>query len=118
MTPETLEPGRALVPVRLKDRSPEDVPYPEDVDRLVAAFAARGFSVARADVQWAYAEWSEDYYCAGWMSMTGASDDSLFRACARYFDLPRRAPDTTGDDTDQAGHVATVDPSAFPGLVG
>jgi hypothetical protein len=41
-----------------------------DVALIKAAMEAQGFTATEADIQWAYGGWSEDEYCAGWMSFS------------------------------------------------
>lgn len=75
-----------LVPLRLA--VPDGFDFPEDVDRLVRVFAERGFRVTRNDVASAYAVWSEENYCAGWLCMPlngKAGDDWLFKNIRRMF---------------------------------
>ncbi len=38
-----------------------------DVSLLKAAMEKQGFTATEADIEWAYGEWSEEVYCAGWM---------------------------------------------------
>lgn len=59
------------------------IDYPEDVARIVAIFAARGFVVSPEDAQSAYEEYSEQEWAAGWISMS-PDDADVFYAVRRY----------------------------------
>lgn len=48
-------------------RPAECLRFPEDVKRLREAINELGFDASDADIQWAYAEFSEKEYCASWL---------------------------------------------------
>lgn len=60
--------------------------YREDIQRIQAVFAGRGFHVDAGDIDYAYRSWSEETYCASWLMLS--SEESwgwLFDALRPYF---------------------------------
>lgn len=58
---------------------PEALRFPDDVARLRRILNERGFDAPDALVEWAYSQWSEDFWCAGWLIL-GDDDQALFEA--------------------------------------
>jgi len=67
---------RELVP---RATEPQGISHPEDVARLRRILNDHGYDAPDALVQWAYAQWSEDLFCAGWL-LLAEDDEALFRA--------------------------------------
>jgi len=62
--------------------------YPEDVERIIAVFADRGFTVAPCDAVAAWEAFSERM-CAGWMMLPG-DDNEVWRSAIPFL---AEAPD-------------------------
>jgi hypothetical protein len=75
-----------LIPIRMKSGGQFD--YPDDVRRIVAAFAARGYLIIDADAATAWERYSDDYYAAGWLSLGSADATDLFESLKQYFAFP------------------------------
>lgn len=55
-----------------KDENPTYITI--DIEILRNTAVNMGFLVSRIDLQEAYAEWSEDYYCAGWLMLPSTQE--------------------------------------------
>ena len=53
--------------MKMLQRPKHVVEWPADVAQIRAAMRKRGVDAADADIAWAYAEFSEDEYSAGWL---------------------------------------------------
>lgn len=65
--------------------------FASDVARLRGILNARGFDASDEHIAWAYAQWSEDYFAAGWLRLDD-DDGALFEALMEY--LAVAAPST------------------------
>ena len=43
--------------------------FPKDVQEISDELKRQGFVASESDIAWAYGEWSEDRWCASWMSL-------------------------------------------------
>lgn len=76
----------AVTILRLKVTTDDEPGYMEDIQRIQAVFAGRGFHVDAGDIDYAYRRWSEETYCASWLILS--SEESwgwLFDALRPYF---------------------------------
>jgi hypothetical protein len=62
------------------------IEYPDDCSRLQDALINKGYyaTVEQADELWHM--YSEDHHCAGWVTMTGMSNEELYKAVREYFE--------------------------------
>lgn len=58
---------------------PEELRFPDDVARLRRILNERGFDASDVLVERAYSQWSEDFWCAGWLILED-DDQALFEA--------------------------------------
>lgn len=77
-----------MIPLEYNDpdsRSP--IRHPEDVEYLRSILHSHGYSAKDFAIQKAYSEWSEDYYCAGWIGISrNLSGDDEIDYQKRLFD--------------------------------
>ncbi len=64
-------------------RMDDEIRHPDDVREIRLAMNRLGYDASPYDIQWAYSEWSEDTYCAGWMA-NGWMDDTKIMAVIGY----------------------------------
>lgn len=63
---------------------PRGVEFPDDVNRMVRVCAERGYLLDQRTAEEFWSSYSESQYAAGWLYMTGHSDDELFRILKKY----------------------------------
>ena len=64
-------------------RPDDEIRHPIDVQTIRDAMNRLGYDASPYDIQWAYSEWSEDTYGAGWMA-SGWFDDITVMAVIGY----------------------------------
>lgn len=64
----------------------EPIEFPDDVKRIVRIFAEREYEISEHDAATAWEKYSEDFYCAGWLSMDGLEDVDIFFSLLKYFE--------------------------------
>ena len=50
------------------ERKTAELRWPNDVDFIVNECVKAGYDVSGSDAEWAWGEWCESHYCAGWLS--------------------------------------------------
>lgn len=60
-----------------------DIRYPDDVDRFVEVFEARGHTLSEKDAYLAWEAYSESM-CAGWLMSSEYKDGDLFDTLCGY----------------------------------
>ena len=55
-----------------------------DIDRIVSVCANAGYAISREVAQVAYEFWSEEAYCASWLSMDGLTNQEVLGAVLEY----------------------------------
>lgn len=70
--------------MRLKRPPSEDIAlFPEDIARFQRVIKAAGHEASDDDLAWAWAEWSENHWCASWFSVPHCGDEEILRGLMR-----------------------------------
>lgn len=69
---------------RTHDQAP--FAYPDDVERIVQAFANIGLEATPEQANELWLDYS-DSMCAGWMTLNGETDDYIIASCMPFFEV-------------------------------
>ena len=61
-----------------------EIEFPDDVKRLRAALRSKGYDASDQHIQWAWEQHSECYWSAGWMTLSGLSDEGFHETLLQY----------------------------------
>lgn len=67
-------------------RADQGIEFPGDVKRLRAALRSKGYDACDEHIQWAWEQYSDDYWAAGWMMIGGLTDAVLAEKLLQYLE--------------------------------